>query len=365
MPDPFDGYQFLAHLCARWRLPATAVGVAVVVSLAISLLLPERYTARALLVIEPPAGSDPRASTAISPIYLESLKTYEHYAASDSLFAQAVERFGLRRERQTIESLKRDVLEVEIPRNTKVLEIAVTLRDPQKAHAVASYIAEEAVKLNRKINRAGDEELLAGSQKSVDEAARRLAEAEAARDRFQKRQPTQEALKTDLEQLRSMRDEVDRLSLSAELTVAEQKAPGAQPADAASAGAAGSRAERLRREAANLDRRLAAKEKLLADRRAEAERLDAAYDEAWTAQDELEKRLREIQAGAGYRGERLNVLDPGVVPERPSSPKIPLNLMAAAALGLIASLFYLTVEFSLASHKAETLRKTLRVSLKT
>ncbi|HYM11880.1 MAG TPA: hypothetical protein VEU62_14180 [Bryobacterales bacterium] len=365
MPDPFDGYQFLAHLRARWRLPATAVGVAVAVSLAISLLLPKKYTARTSLMIDPPAGSDPRASTAISPIYLESLKTYEHYATSDSLFAQAVERFGLRRDRQSVEGLKQDVLEVEIPHNTKVLEIAVTLHDPQKAHAVAAYIAEEAVRLNRKTNRSGDEELVAQAQKRAEEAARRLAETETARDRFQKRGPTDEALKADLDQLQSMRDEVDRLSLSADLTVAERNASGANPADAARASAAGSRADRLRREAADLDRRLAAKEKFLASRRAEAERLDAAYDEAWTAHDELEKLLRQIQAGVGSRGERLHVLDPGVVPERPSSPKIPLNLVAAAALGLIASLFYLTVEFSLSSHKAEMLRKTLRVASKT
>ena len=34
---------------------------------------------------------------AVSPIYLESLKTYEHYAESDSLFQNALDRFGLRR----------------------------------------------------------------------------------------------------------------------------------------------------------------------------------------------------------------------------------------------------------------------------
>jgi capsular polysaccharide biosynthesis protein len=365
MPDPFDGYQFLAYLRARWPLPVIAVGVAVAVSLAISLLLPKKYTARASLVIEPPAGSDPRASTAISPIYLESLKTYEHYAASDSLFAAAVERFGLRREGQSIESLKHDVLEVEIPRNTKVLDIAVTLRDPEKAHAVATYLAEEAVKLNRKTNRAGDDELVAAAQKSVDEAARRLETAETAHDQFQTSGTSEQALKADLEQLRSMRDEVDRLALSANLTVAERQAPGAAPADSARARAAGSRAAQLQREGADLDRQIAAKEKLLAARRAEAERLDAAYDEAWTAHNDLEKRLREIQGGIGYRGERLNVFDPGVMPERPSFPKIPLNVVAAAALGLIASLFYLTVAFSLASHKAETFRKTLRVASKT
>src|SRR5712692_8279795 len=192
MPDPFDAYQFLTHLRARWRLPVIVVTAAVVTSLAISLALPKEYTAQTLLVIEPPAGTDPRASTAVSPIYLESLKTYEHFASSDQLFAQTVERFQLRERRlvTSLEGLKRSVLDVEIPRNTKILQISVTLSNPQKAHDVAFYIAEETIKLNRKANRAGDEDLLQDAQKSLARAYRRLAEAEAARNRFRKSSPT-------------------------------------------------------------------------------------------------------------------------------------------------------------------------------
>ena len=93
MPDTFDGYGYIRHLRARWRLPAVALFVALAASLTISLLLPTKYTATVSLVIEPPAGIDPRVATAVSPIYLESLRTYEHFASSDQLFAQAVDRF--------------------------------------------------------------------------------------------------------------------------------------------------------------------------------------------------------------------------------------------------------------------------------
>jgi uncharacterized protein involved in exopolysaccharide biosynthesis len=365
MPDPFDAYQYLGHLRARWRLPAAAVAAAAAVSLAISLLLPKEYTATATLVIEPPVGTDPRASVAVSPIYLESLKTYEHFASSDYLFAQAVDRFQLRGGwgRRSIEGIKRRVLKVGIPRNTKILQISVTLKDPQKAHAVASYLAGEAVKLNRKANRIADDELVAEARNRVDEAARRLAGAEAARTRFLNVFPTQEALKAQLDELRSMREEVDRLSLSADLTVAErQGSPDA--ADKTRARSAGSRAARLRREAADLDRRIAAKAVLLAARRAQSDKIDAEYEAAWTAYDALEKRLQELQATAGYRGERLNLLDPGVVPERPSFPNVPLDVTAAAALALIASLFYLTAEFGWRSRDAQALRRTFRLTSK-
>lgn len=303
MPDPFDGYEYASHLWRRWRLAATVIAVAVVVSLALSLLLPKKYTARATLIIEPPAGSDPRASTAISPIYLESLKTYEHFASSDQLFAQAVERFHLRGGAfsRSLESLKRSVLEVEIPRNTKILQIGVTLGDPQKAHEVARYLAAETVQLDRRINRAGDEEMIEDANRAVDLAAQRLKYLDAARLRAR-------------EQL--------------------QKAEAAR--------------NRVRESGDS--------------RKAELQRLESEYDAAWMAHEEMQNRVRGLQVSLGYRGERLTLVDPGVPPERPSFPNLPLNLVVAAALGLIVSLFYLTVEYSLESRKAEDLRRGLRVT---
>ena len=160
-----------------------------------------------------------------------------------------------------------------------------------------------------------------------------------------------------------MREEVDRLTLSADLTMAERSGM-VEPADKEKLRSARSRAERLRRETDDLDKQIAARQRTLAGRIVQAERLDAEFEAAWAAHDQLEKRLRELQATIGYRGERLNLVDPGVPPERPSFPNIPLNLMVAAALGLIVSLFYLTVEYSLESHKAEALRKSLRVASK-
>ena len=41
-------------------------------------------------------GRGSAVAMAVSPIYLESLKTYEHFADSDSLFQKAVEQVRLR-----------------------------------------------------------------------------------------------------------------------------------------------------------------------------------------------------------------------------------------------------------------------------
>lgn len=43
-------------------------------------------------------------------------------------------------------------------------------------------------------------------------------------------------------------------------------------------------------------------------------------------------------------GEQLTIIDPGVVPERPSSPNVSLNVVAALLLGLLFPVAYLAVE---------------------
>src|SRR6185436_5565549 len=117
----------LDRVRARWRVIAVACAVAVSLALAVSLILTKQYTAISRIVIDPPAGSDPRASMAVSPIYLESLRSYELFASSDDLFLKAVDRFGLRRDSAPIDKLKKSVLKADMLRNTKILEIHATL----------------------------------------------------------------------------------------------------------------------------------------------------------------------------------------------------------------------------------------------
>src|ERR1700693_3611255 len=71
---------------------STALGLSGIASL----LLPARYTATASILIEPPGGNDPRAATAVSTVYLESLKTYERLASSVTLFEHALNDLNIR-----------------------------------------------------------------------------------------------------------------------------------------------------------------------------------------------------------------------------------------------------------------------------
>ena len=60
-----------------------------------------------------------------------------------------------------------------------------------------------------------------------------------------------------------------------------------------------------------------------------------------------EQHLEELRASAGSRGERLRVMDPGIVPQRPSSPNVSLNVAAALLFALVASVMYLSFAFVL------------------
>ena len=144
-------------------------------AVSISLAMPKSYTAKATVVIDAPAGSDPRAILTLSSVYLESLKTYESFATSDTLFQEAIARAG-------VNGSKASVLKVSMPANTTVLEIRATARDPRKAQALAQYIAEQTVARGNSADAKTAEETIAGLRGKSQEALERLMQARRTRD---------------------------------------------------------------------------------------------------------------------------------------------------------------------------------------
>jgi uncharacterized protein involved in exopolysaccharide biosynthesis len=56
-------------------------------------------------------------------------------------------------------------------------------------------------------------------------------------------------------------------------------------------------------------------------------------------------RYSDAQNSASYRGERLEIMDPGIVPQHPSFPDTQLSVLLALLFSLVASLGYLAVSF--------------------
>ncbi|MGH9673391.1 MAG: hypothetical protein ACRD44_09430 [Bryobacteraceae bacterium] len=342
-----DVHHYAQHLRTRWHVPALAAAVAFAVTLGVSWSIQKQYTATARILIEPPATGDGRTAMSVSPIYVEMLRSYEHFALSDSLFLRALDKFTLRRQQpaRSIESWKR-ILEVEIPRNTKILEVRVKLPDAKKAQEVAQFIAEETAAMARTVSRDSDSETTRDLEAQVADAQRVRNEAEDAWRKIAA-DATIEGLEVDLQALRSRRVRTERALLTAESAVAELTArKSLTPVESGRLDAARARAGYLRQELKAMDVDLLRISRSTEERQARRDQAAVRKTSAQAAFQRITDRLIEARAMAGSRGERLRVIDPGIVPERASSPNVRLNVMAGVLLAAAASLLYLTLEFA-------------------
>jgi uncharacterized protein involved in exopolysaccharide biosynthesis len=355
--DNFDVIEFLGYARGRWRTALISSTVAVLLAAAATAMLPHRYTATASILIEPPAGNDPRGATAVSPIYLESLKTYEHFASADTLFAQALTHLKLRDgyKGESLESLKKKVLRVSKLRDTKILEISATLKDPAKAQALAEYIARSAVDLNRSLNDQSEHELSEQAQHFRDAASTRLRKAEEARSHFLAQNPIV-YLEDDRAASLKLRSQVQSDLSYARAELAQYEAQLARPSDSTTAASPATLRQGIVSEHANiraleqqakeLEEQLAKNADLLERRKQERDGLDSELVAARAQFESASTKANDILSSAEFRGERLDVIDPGVVPQKPSSPNLPLNIVLAFSLSVVGWLLYVTIGFS-------------------
>jgi uncharacterized protein involved in exopolysaccharide biosynthesis len=336
--ESLEVLRYISYLRSRWRFVAVSCATAVALAGIVSLLLPRQYTARARVLIDPPAGVDPRAALAVSPIYLESLKTYEHFAESDSLFQKAADRFELRQllGSKPIEKLKRSTLDVATVRNTRILEISATLPDPVRAQALAQFIAEQAVAMNRTLTSTSGQDLARTLEEQERDAQNKLQQVDAEMARSASSEPT-DSLQSSIERAGELRANLEQEAANTKLEMASGSELGAHSK---------ARLSEIQKQIDDLDRQTAQQEKLLTGRLVRRDKLDADRKSASAALASVEKNLRDARNEIAYRGERLTVIDPGVVPEQPSSPNLSLNLAAALLLGLLFPVVYLAFEMS-------------------
>jgi len=348
-----DVFRYISYMRSRWRWIAASCTTATVIAIAASGVMPREYTATARMVIEPPGGADVRTSVAVSPIYLESLKTYEQFAGSDSLFQTAVDKFGLKAlaGARAIESVKKRVLRVGLLHNTRILEISATLPDPRRAQALARFIAESTVDMNRSLLTAGDQDMQRGMEQQEKELRERLRNVETAWSELLSREPVS-GLQAEGENAIELRASLEQQLSNAELEMADATERLAHTSGAETASwermAANQRARRdqIRSQLDAVSRQERDRENLIALRLAHRERLDDERKAAQTQLNAIETQLREARGAAAYRGERLEIMDPGIVPEQPSSPNVSLNVAAAFLLGLLLPVLWLTVQLS-------------------
>jgi uncharacterized protein involved in exopolysaccharide biosynthesis len=338
-----DGFEFLAFLWRRRWIVIVACATALAITAAVSLLLPPRFTATASVLIEPPGGNDPRAATAISPVYLESLKTYEHLASSDTLFSRALDDLHLREKfrNATVESLKRRILSVNKPPSTTIIEISATLDDPRQAQALAEYMAQHTVELNSQLDEASNRDISKEPQRIYTEAVARRERAEKARDQFAKSSQL-ESLEKQQYSASDLKSDVARDLARAHAELAEELAR-SSPSDV---GAIRARIQELQAQNKQLAQTIGETSKTLENLAQTRDSLDAELKSARAAEEAAKLKLNDVEASAAFRGVRLKILDPGIVPQRPSFPNATINLIVALVISFVGAIAFLALQFA-------------------
>jgi uncharacterized protein involved in exopolysaccharide biosynthesis len=118
----------------------------------------------------------------------------------------------------------------------------------------------------------------------------------------------------------------------------------------------------MKLQVAGIGAQAATKQTQLAARSAEIEAARAKLEEARSAFEHAEARVREAETLSSLQGERLDILDPGVVPEQRSSPNIPLNVIVGLAVGGLLSFLYLTLDYGLTEQRRRAAKEEAWVS---
>ncbi|MBL8138791.1 MAG: hypothetical protein JNL48_19375 [Acidobacteria bacterium] len=168
---------------ARWGILAGTV-LAGVSSWGVSAWMPRQYEATAVVMVAPPKVGQAASGGAPG---LE-VRNYRSYLENQSLIAQLIREFKLEAapHHLTPEQFLDRVLTVSDVRDSRLLEVRVTLRDPKLAADVANDLALRAVELSRTVNQ--EEVVVARDiiKEQLDAARERLTAARSAYEQGQK-----------------------------------------------------------------------------------------------------------------------------------------------------------------------------------
>jgi capsular polysaccharide biosynthesis protein len=335
-----------AYVVSRWRFVVAATAAAGLLAFAVSEFQPRRYTATATVIIDPPGTNDPRAAMAVNPTYLDSLRTFERFFTSDTLFQRAAQQFHLDSGKAGITALRNSVLTVAVDHETRVLVVSATLPDPKAAIALVRYITEESIQASRDEATAADRDTLADVTKEFDSARVRF---EKARTDWEQAalQGTPEALQGELTAAIELQSEVSRLRVQAEAEAAEWRIR-ARDGDAQDrqsstvlADASSARASEYAKREHELEGEISTKRTLLAVLSERHVVASGEFDSSRKAYEAALSRVRDFSALNGLRSEHLRVIDPGVEPRQPSSPKVLLNTIAGSLLAACIAVAWL------------------------
>jgi uncharacterized protein involved in exopolysaccharide biosynthesis len=126
--------------------------------------------------------------------------------------------------------------------------------------------------------------------------------------------------------------------------------------------AARARASTLNAQISATGRDLTKKAAALAAARARTEQVSDQLRAADTAFEAMSRRANELAGSNGLRTEQLRIIDPGIVPQQPSFPNLPLFTGAALLLSTMLSLAWLSLRYGLEQQRVRSARSEFKVA---
>lgn len=378
----------------RWILEGAAACAGA--ALLVSLFLPKIYRATTyIMVSESKIGS---GSGDTPWQQMATLPTFIPFVDNDALIQESIEKFHLDRPpyNLTVDRFRRkDYLDVQIPKSTRLLEIDIEFPNAKMAAVLANDLAGRAVQFNDRMNAADTLATRNFLKRQLEEATERLTNAGALRLKIQQEAQMEdrekelsillaekEQLSTHLEQLRLAlaQDQGRKRTLKQALTaqprtyelkksviadrylerVMEKIDPSGAPLsvteeslnstresiqkDLVKASVDASAEDAGSQEAETRLGRVSKQISSLLDRittlRNAVEQADQSYKLAYEAVKTASHEYQNASVTVTAKSQDLKQIAPAIVPERPIRPKIILNTILGFALGamLFASL---------------------------
>ena len=353
-------------------------------------------------------------------VYYDLLRSYEMFINNDYLIQKTVEHFQLQQppyELTPDRFKRRRILQVELPKNTRLLQVSVEFPEPQLAADIANYFASNAVAFNEEMNTRDAQRTRESLKQQLDQALQAMEKSRQTLLEFSKTSGLEELresvwnlleeksqaesqlaqLNTDLsrvsarrrglgEELQKQAPKIELKRSIAENPIVKESLSAGNPEKSAVPPTAlvkeesvnpvyqqvqsllvetdvellglKAAAQAVERAAEDRRRKLAVLLREKALKESTQDRLTQEQKLASDSYETLSKQYQGAWMNVSARSTDLKVIAPAVVPERPVSPRLSLNVVIASALGLV--LFSL---LALWLHQLEFSKAQMRLDL--
>jgi tyrosine-protein kinase Etk/Wzc len=365
---PFATQRWLP-LRKRFRLIVLCTLMAALGAGVLSFWQDRLYRATTYLLLAESKLADVESKTT-NFVYYELLRSYETLINNDYLVSKTIQKFELQKPpyELSVDSFRRrGVLQVELSKNTRLLEVTVEFPNARLAAEICNYFVNQAVAFNEELNSRDAEKARLFLKEQLDHAGQSMELAQKRLLEFNQ-SSTVEGLRESVRSLLAAKsgNETELAALQLELTRNAAK----RESLAASSGTSGDpesavqfRIVEMQSEIAGIKASVEALRKVLETNKQALARLEREkalkentqqqlldeYDLARENYDTLSKKYQDASINVGARSTDLKMITPAVVPERPFKPRIVLNIILAAGFGLL-----LSVGLSFLLHNLET-----------